>query len=309
MSARSPFEPELEPERYELREGLPYRFELGRRGFLHLLGGVVVLVAAHAAASQESGRGGQRPTATPRASSPRGFTSPRTGRVTVFTGKVEVGQNARTSLAQAVADELHAPLDSIRLVMGDTDLTPLRRGHLRQPIDAVHGPAAPQGRGRRRASCSRSSRRRSGASTAASLVVADGKVTHTASGRSLGFGALTKGQKLVRTLLGEIALTPAERWTVAGRSAPKVNARDIVTGRHRYTSDLSPAPFAPSELLYGRVLRPPAIGATLASLEPIDAEDACAASCSSPTAISSASRRSALRRPRAPSRPCGRSGT
>src|SRR5207244_13634084 len=50
------------------------------------------------------------------------------GNVTVMTGKVEVGQNARTSLTQAVADELHVPLASTRVVMGDTDLTPFDMG-------------------------------------------------------------------------------------------------------------------------------------------------------------------------------------
>src|SRR5260370_7491207 len=46
------------------------------------------------------------------------------GIVTVFTGKVEVGQNTRTTLAQSFADELRVPLSSIRMVMGDTALTP-----------------------------------------------------------------------------------------------------------------------------------------------------------------------------------------
>ena len=50
------------------------------------------------------------------------------GIVTVYTGKVEVGQNARTSLTQAVAEELHAPVASIRMVMGDTALTPFDMG-------------------------------------------------------------------------------------------------------------------------------------------------------------------------------------
>ena len=50
------------------------------------------------------------------------------GEVTVFTGKVEVGQNIRTSLAQAVAEELRTPLDSIRMVMGDTALCPFDMG-------------------------------------------------------------------------------------------------------------------------------------------------------------------------------------
>ena len=50
-----PFDLEIEPERYELREGLPYRFAIERRGFLQLLGGIVVLVAARDAYTQESG--------------------------------------------------------------------------------------------------------------------------------------------------------------------------------------------------------------------------------------------------------------
>ena len=50
------------------------------------------------------------------------------GSVTVYTGKVEVGQNARTSLTQAAAEELHAPIASIQLVMGDTALTPFDMG-------------------------------------------------------------------------------------------------------------------------------------------------------------------------------------
>src|SRR5580700_3022633 len=50
------------------------------------------------------------------------------GSVTVFTGKVEVGQNIRTSLTQAVAEELHVAVDKIQMVMGDTQLTHYDRG-------------------------------------------------------------------------------------------------------------------------------------------------------------------------------------
>src|SRR3954452_21054258 len=50
------------------------------------------------------------------------------GTVEVYTGKVEVGQNIRTSLAQAVAEELRLPLDAIHLVMADTDRTPFDAG-------------------------------------------------------------------------------------------------------------------------------------------------------------------------------------
>ena len=48
--------------------------------------------------------------------------------VTIFTGKAEVGQNIRTSLAQIVAEEMEVPVDNITMVMGDTALTPYDRG-------------------------------------------------------------------------------------------------------------------------------------------------------------------------------------
>ncbi len=66
-------------------------------------------------------------TSFPRISA-HGCTSMPTASVTVFTGKVEVGQNIRTSLAQAVAEELRVPFDSITMVMGDTDLVPWDMG-------------------------------------------------------------------------------------------------------------------------------------------------------------------------------------
>jgi len=259
----------LEPERYELDEALPYRFALGRRGFLQLAGGIVVLVAARDIAGQESGRGGSGTQADELAA---WLQVGEDGVVTVFTGKVEVGQNARTSLAQAVGDELRTPLEKIRLVMGDTDLTPYDMGTFGSRSTPYMAPQL-----RKAAAVARALLQElAGAEwsvPAADVTVGDGKVTHEPSCRTLGFGSLTHGRKLVRTLAGDVPLTPPERWTVAGRPASKVNAREIVTGRHRYPSDLSPGAFEPSGLLYGRVLRPPAVGATLASMAPIDPQD------------------------------------
>ena len=50
------------------------------------------------------------------------------GAVTVFTGKTEIGQNIRTSLTQAVAEELGAKVEAITLVMADTAKTPFDMG-------------------------------------------------------------------------------------------------------------------------------------------------------------------------------------
>src|SRR5246127_2293158 len=130
MSAKTNVEIPLEPERYELRASPPYRFDLDRRDFFKFLGAgvVVVSILKPAIVAQESGGGSQR----------RGESLPQqidawlhvgeSGKVTAYTGKVEVGQNIRTSLSQAVAEELHVPIEQIEMVMGDTQLTPFDMG-------------------------------------------------------------------------------------------------------------------------------------------------------------------------------------
>ena len=119
----------IEPERYELQEAPLHHFNLDRRDFFKLVGGgVAVFLLLPKSLAQESGR--------------RGFGSREplpqnigawlhigeNGAVTVYTGKAEMGQNIRTSLTQAVAEELHVEVGAISLVMGDTDLTPFDMG-------------------------------------------------------------------------------------------------------------------------------------------------------------------------------------
>ncbi len=122
-----------EPERYELYERPRYRFELDRRDFFKILGaGIVVCFAVtQADAYQQSGRrrrGGRRSGRSVTQELGAWLHINEAGEVTAFTGKVEIGQNARTSLTQAVAEELRLPIESIRLVMADTDLTPFDMG-------------------------------------------------------------------------------------------------------------------------------------------------------------------------------------
>ncbi len=50
------------------------------------------------------------------------------GKVSCFTGKIEMGQGAHTALAQIFADELDVSLENVEMVMGDTDLCPYDRG-------------------------------------------------------------------------------------------------------------------------------------------------------------------------------------
>jgi hypothetical protein len=130
MSDKPLFPDAAEPERYELSAGPSWLFESDRRSFFKFFGAglFIICAASKAVALQESG------------ASRRNFEDSlpkeidawlhigEKGEITVFTGKVEVGQNIRTSLSQGVAEELRVPLDSVRLVMGDTQLVPFDMG-------------------------------------------------------------------------------------------------------------------------------------------------------------------------------------
>ena len=75
------------------------------------------------------------------------------GTVTASTGKAEVGQNARTSLTMAVADELGLPVESVRLVMGDTDKVPFDMGTFGSRTTPTMVPQTAPGRRPRRGLC------------------------------------------------------------------------------------------------------------------------------------------------------------
>jgi len=273
MSESLPENQTLELERYELFAAPAYRFdsELQRRDFFKLLGGGLVLVfTLDVFASQESGR--QQGESGRRAGGP----TPKDiagwlhigedGSVTVFTGKVEFGQNIRTSLSQVVAEELRIPVSSIRVLMGDTDLTPFDIGTFGSRTTPTMAPQL-----RKAAAAAREVLIDLAAEQwkidRASVAVRDGKVIDERTDKALAFGQLTKGQKLLKVIAEDAPTTSADRWKVAGKSVAKVDGRAFVTGKHRYTSDLKQP-----NMLVGRVVRPSSFNATLASAETREAE-------------------------------------
>ena len=245
-----------------------HRFALDRRSFVKLFGGGLLVCLADAPAfAQESGRGfgGGGGHALP-ADVSAWIHIAADGKITVFTGKVEVGQNIRTSLAQLVAEELMVPFDAITMVMGDTDLCPWDAGTFGSQSTPQMGP-----RLRTMAATARQAlvdlAAKQWSTDAATLTVADSKITDPATKQSLTYGQLTRGEKLVAVVSSNVPLMPAKDWKVAGTPVPKAQGRDLVTGKHQYPSDI----VLPG-MMFGKVLRPSGYNATLDSIDTSAAE-------------------------------------
>jgi CO/xanthine dehydrogenase Mo-binding subunit len=251
---------------HEVSGAKPYRFDLERRDFFKLMGcGLVVGLAVRRATAQESGaRTGINREPMSDDIAPWIHIA-ETGNVTVYTGKVEVGQNSRTSLTQQVAEELHVAPESIAMLMGDTDLTPYDAGTFGSRTTPQMGTQLRKVSAVARETLINLAAQRVNAPKNAKLTAENGVVRNPASGKSISYGELTKGQKLVKLASGDDdppALEPAASWRIAGHPLPKVKGQTFVTGEHQYTVD-EKLP----DMQVGKVLRPPAFRSTLASLD------------------------------------------
>ena len=255
----------VEVERYELQEPARYQFEplsvdVNRRDFLRVFGvmggGLIVAASLRVDAQQESGRGGAGQSAP--SDLEAWIHIDGKGRVTAFTGKVEIGQNARTSLSQVVADELRIPIAAVTFVMADTDLTPFDQGTFGSRTTPAMAPLVARAAATAREMLIDLAAERWKADRA-SLTVDAGRV-RDAGGRTIGFGELTAGKRLA----GRVTATPesVDRWKLRGTSVKKVDGPAIVTGAHTFTPDL-----VRPKMAFGVIVRPPVYGATPQSVD------------------------------------------
>jgi isoquinoline 1-oxidoreductase subunit beta len=251
----------LLPDDVETIERVDYSFGLKRRAFVQLLGaGLLIAVSAPALAQRRGGRGsgGTRSIAAR-------IHLGKDGIITVMTGKVEAGQGARTELSQAAAEELRVPLSQIQLVMADTSLVPddgITAGSGSTPRTV---PAVRQGAAAARDllidfACKRWNVDRN------AVQLNNGKVTEAAGQRALTYADLAASDDAVKALeqpiSSDVAFTAVKEWKILGNPASRPNGRDIVTGAHKYPSDIT----RPG-MLYGKVLRAPSYGAKLTSVD------------------------------------------
>jgi isoquinoline 1-oxidoreductase len=231
-----------------------------RRAFLKAVGGgIVVLVRLRSDRALAQGRG-----------YPSDLNAylrvGEDGRVTVFSGKIEMGQGIETSLAQMAAEELGVSLDAIEMVLGDTDRCPWDMGTFGSLTTRIFGPALRTAAAEARVVLLRLASDRLGAPRE-QLVVENGVVSvKGAPSRSVTYGALAKGQALLKTVDEKAVLRQVGELTVMGRSPQRKDVVAKVTGAGTYAGDVR----LPG-LLYARLLRPPAHGATLARVDTTEA--------------------------------------
>ena len=184
------------------------------------------------------------------------------GRVTCYSGKVELGQGPMTSLAQTLADELDVSLESVDMVMGDTDQCPFDAGTWGSQTTPNHGPVL----------------RAAGAEARAVLIglaavrlkvpknrlaVKDGVVfDKTQKQNKVTYAQLTKGKKIERRLEQQPQIKTVGQYNLIGKPINRLDTIEKVTGEAKYTGDIR----IPG-MVYAKILRSPSHGTKLKSLD------------------------------------------
>lgn len=183
------------------------------------------------------------------------------GRATIFTGRVEYGQGAITALAQIAAEELDLALEQVRIIGGDTSLTP-DEGHTSgsRSIDEG-GTALRTACAEARAVLLDEAARRLDLPVER-LQVEQGRIGGADRTREISYWDLPHRDLLAREATGRVQPKPASRYTVVGLSAPRRDVPDKVAGRPRFVADL-----VQPGMLFGRVVRPPSAGARLLAFD------------------------------------------
>ena len=184
------------------------------------------------------------------------------GRVTCFTGKIEMGQGIHTSLGQMLADELDVAYEAIEMVMGDTDRVPYDRGTWGSLSTRVFGPELRAAGAEARAVLLELASEHLDVPTSR-LEVENGIVRDSENPASnVSYAELTKGKEIARSVSQDAKVKAVEDFKVMGKSFRRRDGRAKVTGEAEYAADIR----IPG-MMFARILRPPSHGARLTSVD------------------------------------------
>jgi len=188
------------------------------------------------------------------------------GRVGCFVGKVELGQGAMTALSMLLAEELDVALESVDIVMGDTDVCPWDMGTFGSLSIWQFGPVLRAAGAEARAVLLQMASEQLQV-PADQLQVKAGVISRTGdTSKRITYAQLVQGKRIERHL-EKVPVKPVPAFSIVGKSAVRKDGREKVTGTAKYAGDV-----ACPDLLHARVVRPPAHGATITSVDTSAAE-------------------------------------
>jgi nicotinate dehydrogenase subunit B len=254
----------LPDEELELNGGSD-KLEFSRRGFLQAAGGGIVVyftIGDSLSLAQERGfRQAQYPT---------DFNAyvriGEDGRVTCMVGKIEMGQGIITGLAQMCAEELDVPMESVDMLMGDTGLCPWDFMTVGSRTTRDTGPRLRRAVAEARTVLLQLASEKMSL-PAGHLATKDGCVYEKSKpANNVTYAALTGGRLIERHIEGEPELEPLSSYTICGRPYDRTDGRVKVTGEAKFAGDIRV-----DGMLYARILRPPAHGSKLVSVDTSEA--------------------------------------
>lgn len=189
------------------------------------------------------------------------------GSVSCYTGKMEMGQGIITSLAQMMADELDVPMESVKMVMADTDLCPWDGGTNGSRTHRFFGPPMRAAAAEARAVLLQMGSEHLGVPLS-QLEVKDGIISDkTNSKNKVSYAQLAQGKKIEKHLENKPAEKDYTKFKIIGKPFLKQDSRLKVTGQAQFSGDI----MLPG-MLHARILRPPSHGAKLLSADISEAE-------------------------------------
>ncbi len=174
------------------------------------------------------------------------------GRVSCFTGKIEMGQGVITSLAQMLAEELDVPLASVDMIMGDTDLCPYDQGTWGSLTTRFFGPPLRAAGAEARAILLQMASENLG-TPVSGLTVADGVVfVANDKNKKVSYAELVKGAKIIKTLQEKPPLKDPKDFKIIGKPISRIDGKEKVLGTAKYSGDMR----YPG-MVFAKILRPP----------------------------------------------------
>jgi len=189
------------------------------------------------------------------------------GTVTCFVGKIDMGQGAITSFPQMVADELDVAYEKVKMVLGDTDLSPWDMGTFGSMSVRILGPSVRAAAAEARGVLLEMASQILGVDVG-ELSVNNGVIFNiNKKNEKVTYQELTEGKKIARILKQKPKVKDYSELRVMGSPKFHRDALDKVTGKALYSGDIR----MPG-LVYARIVRPPSHAAKLVSVDTSEAK-------------------------------------